>query len=265
MHRFFKNYIYIYFTICLIGVAAVWILFGLLFNISVGELAAIIGAIIIALIMCLLFITKMRKINNIMINDCNIEEYIRISNSILSNQTFKKLRTILKLNLSVGYLNDGNSELAKKMLNSIDRFSNTRWGALYRVSYYNSLVAYYFQIKDIGNVIDSMKELQIALKNKKLNNAYKNKILCLYRDKESLLNMENNNYDGAEQVFIAALEREKKMLGKVYAKYTLGIVYLHYNRLEEATEAFEFAAKNGGTSYYVERAKKNLLKLEKIC
>jgi len=194
--------------------------------------------------------------------DCNLEEYIRIYNDLLFNQTNKRLKTFLMLNLSTGYLHAGNKERAEKTLNSIDGFGNSRVGAIYLAVYYNNLIAYYFLVNDIENVVDSMEELKVALNNKKLKIKIKNKLLCSKIDKESLLNMANNIYDGAEQVFNIAFEREKHMLGKVYAKYTLGIIYLHDNRLSEATEAFEFTIKNGGTSIYAKRAKVHLDKLK---
>ena len=162
------------------------------------------------------------------------------------------------LNLSTGYLNAGDRDYAQQTLNRIDAIGKGSLGAIYRAFYYNNLASYFLLVKETENVTASMENLKIALNNKKLNCVNRNKLLCLYMEKESLLNMTNNIYDGAEQLFNDVLVREKHMLSKVYAKYILGIIYLHDNKLSEAREVFEFAAKNGGDSRFVEMAKEQL-------
>jgi len=258
MIKCFKSTMILYFVFSFIGGVPICLKLGWDINFYVGVLVATIWIFTVAMVLEIFAQIKMRKIINIMMDDCNLEEYIRICDDLLFDQTNKKLVTLLMLNLSTGYLNAGNRERAKKTLNSIVGFGNGIAGAIYLAIYYNNLVAYYFMIKDIENVVDSMEEFRIALDNKKLSRVYKNKLLYSYSDSKVLLNMANNIYDGAEQVFNDALLRAKHMLSKVSAKYTLGIIYLHYNRLSEATEAFEFAIKNGGTSCYVSKAKEHL-------
>jgi len=264
MIKCFKNLIFLYYLISIFGAAIVWLLLGWITNIYIGGLAAILWIVVVILIMSIFALKKTNKIINIMLDYCNVEEYIRICNKILVNQTDKRLRTVFMLYLAAGYINIGNTELAEKMLNSINGFDNSKLGARNLVTYYGNLVAYYFQIKDIENVVDSMKEFKAALDNKKLSQAHRNKLKYSYSDSECLLNMANNIYDGAEQVFNDALSREKHMLGKVSVKYTLGLIYLHDNRPSEASEAFEFAAKNGGNSLFNKRAKEQLEKLHNI-
>ena len=53
------------------------------------------------------------------------------------------------------------------------------------------------------------------------------------------------NFDSAEEVFKVAYELAKNKRMKVYAKYNLGGIYLHYGRTDEAKEALEYVINNG--------------------
>lgn len=206
-------------------------------------------------------IRKIKRIKSIMIDDCNCAEFIRICKNLLFDQSKKSLETFWLLNMSTGYLTMGNMELAQKTLNRIQTFGKNRMGAIFLVTYYNNLVAYYIYIKDSANAINSFEEMKLALNNKKLTNKYRNEFMHICNEKQSIIHFADNIFEGAEQLFIDAFERENHMLWKVYAKYTLGIVYFHDNRISEAIEAFEFAVINGGDSCYTKEAK---LWLEKL-
>ena len=264
MIRCFRSTKFIYYIISFIGSVYIWMKLLWTNNFYLGGLLAIIWIIAIALIMNSFAWIKMKKIINIMRDDCNPEKYLQICNELLSHCKDKKSRTLLMLNLSTGYLKAGDRDRAQMTLDRIDENGKGRRGATYLASYYNNLVSYFFLEKETGNVIASMEKLKIALNNKKLSRVYKNKFLCSYNEKESLLNMTNGIYDGAEQLFNDVLIRENHMLGKVYAKYILGIIYLHDNRLCEAREAFEFVVKNGGTLFYVKMAQEHLKKMIEI-
>jgi len=258
MIKSFRSTKILYYIISFFGAVFIWMKMLLDNNFYLGGLVAIIWIIAISLIMKSFAWMKMNKIINIMRDDCNLEEYIRILNELLSHCKDRKSRTLLMLNLSTGYLNAGDRDYAQQTLDHIDKTGKGQLGAAYRVSYYNNLVSYFFMINDIENVIVSMEKLKLALNNKNLRRVFRNQFLYLYSDAESLLNITNNIYDGAEQLFDDVLVREKHMLSKVYAKYILGIIYLHDNKLSEAREVFEFAAKNGGDSRFVEMAKEQL-------
>ena len=261
MLKCFKSTMISYLLLCYIGGFSIYLILSRTINSRAGWTFAIIWIFFVASILEIIARIKMKKVVNIMIDDCNLEKYIHICNDLFFEQVNKKYKIYLMLNLATGYLNAGDKERAEKILNNVYGFGNGRVGTTYLAIYYNILVAYYFQTKDIENVVDSMNELKIILNNKKMNRKSRTKLLYLYSEAECLLNMENNNYDGAEQIFNDSLVREKHMLGKVSTKYTLGLIYLHYNRLSEATEAFEFAVKNGGTSRFVEISKEHLEKL----
>jgi len=261
MIRCFRSTKFMYYIISFIGALYIWLKLLWTKNFFVGGLFAFIWMIAIALIMSLFAWIKMNKIINIMRDDCDCEKYLQIYNKLLPDCNDKKMRTLLMLNLSSGYLNAGDSDCAQQTLDRIDKIGKGRLGAMYEAFYYNNLVSYFFLTKDTENVIASMEKLKLALNNKKLNRVYRNKLLYLYNEKESLINITNNIYDGAEQLFDDALVREKHMLGKVYAKYTLGIIYLHNNRHSEAMKTFEFVVKNGGDLFYVKLAKEYLEKL----
>lgn len=257
----FKELKYLYFVIGMIGAIIILLLCNHSMNLVVGFFGGIIWLFIVLITLEFFAIRKVNKIKNIMLDDCRCAEFIRICNNLLFDQSKKSLKTFWLLNLSSGYLNMGNMKLTEKTLNSIETFANNRMGAMLLVAYYNNLVAYYIYMKDFENAIDSFEELKRALNNKKLTKKYRDYLTHMCNEKQSMIRIADNNYDGAEQLFIDAFEREKHMLVKVYAKYTLGVVYIHDNRISEAIEALEFAVKNGGDSCYTKEAK---LRLEKL-
>ncbi len=198
---------------------------------------------------------KVDKITSLMVEECKIKDCIINYNNLLNKNRSKDIQTFLLLNLSTGYLHLGDNNSAKQALDTICYFSRRRNGASYKICYYNNLVTYYLQKNDIESASQHIENMRNALNNPKTNKSFKELCFHLYNDKKILLNIEKGIHEGAEDVFNMTFQREKQKLGKVFAKYTLGKIYLHHNEIDKAIEAFAFVQNNGGDSYYTENAK----------
>jgi tetratricopeptide (TPR) repeat protein len=211
--------------------------------------------------------TKYKKIGNIMYNDCDIVQFININNNLMKRwdslrKIFKKphitITISLALNLSSGYLLVGNNTEAKRFLDSIENFPNNKAGAINKVAWHNNLCSYYLQIKDTLRASQSLEEMYISLKNKKIPKSHHKIFSNYYKYKQSQIMIENDNYADSEKVFNSMFEEENKVRDKVAAKFMLGRIYLHDNKLNEARQAFEYVISRGGTTYYVNKSKEYL-------
>ena len=202
-------------------------------------------------------------------HDCDFQKFIAINYNFLQknniHRTTKKnkerVRTLLLLNLSVAYLNIGDNVSAGQMLSGVDYFSDNSSGAASKVVYYNNMFVYYLRINDIPSATQALEQMDAALQSSKLRKSDYDRYSTTYISKKHLVNMENGNYDGCEMHFSLMYNIESSILGKVSAKFTLGKIYLHDGKSIEAKQAFEYVINNGGTSYYVVKARDYLNQL----
>lgn len=263
--RCFKTTRILYYLFGIGGFIGIWALISYCMNSNWGQIIGILLGLlwifVINIILTLLAIHKLDKINKIIVEDCNPEKAIQIYNKLLLNQKSKNLWNTLVLNLSAGYLNIGNVEKAKETLSNLNEFKKNRFDANYCVIYYNLLASCYLVTKELEKAADAIEKMKTALNNKKMYKSRRTNLFWNYIEKLCLLNMENNNYDGAELIFNTKFERTSLMIEKVSAKYRLGLVYLHDNRPSEAKKAFEYVVKNGGSLYIVQKSKEQLEQL----
>ena len=264
MLRLFKSTFIVYFVLASAGIIGIVFLnplvvmekeiFTLIVNLCLSIPLALIWIFIVTFIFELVAAKKVNKIALIMSEECRVKDFIICYTDLLRKSSVKTTQAVLLLSLSSGYLNFGDSCSAKKVLDTIIDFPDSCIGALHKVIYYNNLIIYDIQINDLENATQHIENFRIALDNPKLNKKHRESCYRFYNDNKFLLNIEKGIYDGAEDVFKLAFEREKQKLGKVFSKYTLGRIYLHYNDFEKATESFEFVKNNGGDSHFVAEA-----------
>lgn len=63
------------------------------------------------------------------------------------------------------------------------------------------------------------------------------------------------NFEGAEEVFRIALDRNKYLYYKLSCMFTLAKVYIHNQKPDMAREALEFIISNGNKLHLVDEAK----------
>ena len=190
------------------------------------------------------------KIVKIYTEECDPYTYINKYENILK-RGLGNARTFVLINLSSGYLTIENSEKAKQILDGIKSFPNNKRGIESQVVFYNNLCSYYLQINDIPNAEKMLENMLCFLQNEKFPKQRYDRTYNHYTDKQYSINIAKGIFNGAEEVFSIQFNREKTKLGKIFAKYQLGKIYIHFERFEEAKEAFEYVINNGNKTYYV--------------
>ena len=144
-----------------------------------------------------------------------------------------------------------NPEKAKQLLDSINYFPDNKIGFCYKAIYYNNLCAYYLQVNEIPDAEIMLENMLSALQNEKYPKQLYDLTYNAYTEKQYSINLAKGNYSGAEEVVSIQYNREKSKLGKVVAKYKLGKIYIHFERFDEAKEAFQYVIDSGNKTYYV--------------
>ena len=203
------------------------------------------------------------KVNNILMQECNTKDYIAFYEKCLRSKNVKAVRSRILLDLSTGYYCAGNFEETKRVLDSLDEFSDTKDGIVNSVCYYNNLAGYYLTINDLINAEKVLELMKSTSESPKLSAANRERYHYLYIGKNFALNMRKGDYEGAEEHLKGAFDKEKNMLGRVSAKYNLGKLYKHFGAKKQAIAAFEYVLENGNQTYYTQKAREYLDDIDK--
>ena len=202
---------------------------------------------------------KFMKINKLH-DDCDVENFLALTQELEKRDVDKTSRTTVLLNLSTGYLMIGDNVTAGHLLYDIGskRFPKTQNGARQEFVYHNNGFAYCKNANDIPGAAQALERMGSILQNRKLPKSVRGTCHDFYLKQQCILNIANGNYDGAEELFIAACENDARLIDKVAAKYTLGKIYLHQGRQAEAALAFEYVIEHGGSTIFRMRAVERL-------
>ena len=198
------------------------------------------------------------KIIALLTEECNPKDYIAFYEKALKTKKFNKIKNFILLNLNTGYHSSGDAEESKRILDMVNGFPSTKSGAVNSVCYFNNLAGYYLRINDLENAENTLGNMKEALKNPKLNRMNYEIYYQLYNSKNVILNMLRGNYGGAEDHFNILFDKEKSLLGKVSAKYSLGELYLRVGNNEKDMLAYEYVLQNGKETYYAKKASEYL-------
>lgn len=235
---------------------------ALLFLLSL--LNAFISVFVIALICNRVAIRKYGKLSDPLLDACNFHEYIDLHNSLLQRKSNKMAKAFLLLNLSTGYSCIGDNAATKQVLDSIEIEGNSASAVAQKICYFNNLALYYLQVNDVENAVHALEEMKNALQNKKLSEKARSANQFVYSNCQTLINMHNGNYYGAEEFYRRAFEQEVRIYRKVSESYSLGRIYMHYGRLGEAKDAFKYVTANGGDTFYVASAHNSLDRISEM-
>ena len=210
---------------------------------------------------------KVLKLNKLR-NNCDLEHYTTAYEAFAKKTSAKVFplgkttKTFIWLGLSTAYLTSGNNPAAFEALSAIKYFPKRRCKSIYELNYYNNFFVYHLQVNNIPAAIQSLTQMEQILQHGKLREPIRAQCAVIYVEKQCMLRMAKGNYDGCEAVFEQAFQRNENTLANVGAKYTLGKIYLHENRLREAKQAFEYVVTHGGSSRYPKEAAALLETLE---
>lgn len=202
--------------------------------------------------------SRMRRISDVLFKDCDPEKYNELT-SILVQKTKGSTRIWRLLELSYGLLCQGKYMEARAALENIPRFEATRTGRMQSMSCQLLLFMIHLGLKDLGNAEMYLKEFKRMIFD--INMVKEKQRPALIKTSElaqASLDIAKGNFENAEQIFLEETQRSISNLTKVISKYTLGEIYMHYKRFEEAREAFEYIVAHGNKLYMVEQAREKL-------
>ncbi|HCC35565.1 MAG TPA: hypothetical protein DEQ02_08020 [Ruminococcaceae bacterium] len=209
--------------------------------------------------------SKLGKINALLFDECRVGAYIQNIRELLAEKRpdYKEIKIFLQLNLSGGYLIAGDAANAEFALGMITGFPNSRAGAVYTLLYQAYWCEYYLTFKsDAEAAYRCLEVAKEAFGSQKFPRSKHGPAFAPLLDEMAYrINIHQGIYDGAEEFFKYLLEKEISLLGRVSKNFMLGKIHSHYGETEKAKAAFEFAAENGGDSYYAEKSKYYLSQL----
>ena len=207
---------------------------------------------------------KYAGVIKLMNEECRIAEYIEQTNKILNRCKNKKARNLLLLNLSAGYLNTGNVTCARQIFDRLMPFPDSARGAYEKAVYLNNLCLYHLLVRDFENAELALTELKKTIENPRLPQQQKNWLFDFYANRSVSLRMAKGDFEGAEQHFQLAAEKQNTRLTKIAVQYELAKAYIHAEKTEEAQKVFFSVAEQGGDSRYAALAKQELAAIEKL-
>lgn len=203
-------------------------------------------------------IRKYKKLNNLLLEKCDPPQYINALDKLLRKRVPAALRTGLLLNLSTGFLSLRDAENAGRILCSITCFPNTRVNAANKVVYYSNFFTMSLYGGNVQNAALSLDYMKYALADGRIKGKDRQKSAITFQQDFLVFNVRNGNLEGAEQNFIEWFRNADTMFSKVNAQFSLGEVYLHSNKPDEARAAFAYAAEHGNKLYIAQKAREYL-------
>lgn len=215
---------------------------------------------------------RLNQLAKLRAEECRIEAFMdawegfrKQKHLFISTRARNNYEQMIKLNLSVAYLDLGEREKSLEMLLTVPtKFANNAAGATYRLTYYNNLAAVYLRLHNLEQAEQNLVLLKETLEYPGLLKSSRDVFFDAYQSKQILLEMEKGNYEGAEEFFLGCLKKESPKLTRVYNHYYLADIYRHFGNKERERECLTFVTDNGGDSIYAFDADRRLelLKLE---
>lgn len=188
--------------------------------------------------------------------ECRAADFVAESRKMLP-QPGKRGQNYVRLNLASGLLNLGQAEQAEEELEKVDltlyknRYEDLQYTIMWHYDrVYAALLA--------GRAEEAEKRLQAMRKAcadktlQPLRSGYD----VILKQGETWLKMLRGDYHGAAKVFeeMFVLNANSR-LNQAGAKYAQGIACLHTGKPEKARECLQWAAQNGGDSWYAQKAR----------
>lgn len=200
------------------------------------------------------------KLTNFLFEECDPLKFIENVRKL--NITDTNINTAIKLELCLAYMEINQSEKAKSILDSVSNFPNNKCGLLNKKIYYSNLFRYYLLFtNDLEKTEAVFDEMMNFIKNCYLYKNDKLEYETKYKAYFYKLELKKGNYDGMEQYYTNQFETAEYMLNKVNIKFTLGKIYMHNHKAQEAKDAFEYVILHGNKLHAVQEAKQYLEQL----
>lgn len=233
-----------------------------LFFLVVFLAAAVVWILVAALVINAIALVKMKRVIDILDNDCDPRRFIETLEKMLPNIGERRnvawVKSMVILNMSTGYLLDGEPESAKELIDRADfsRLWNKKTKNAYECGRYNNFCRYYIDKKDFANAKICLDTINELLKTREMPKSNRDKCQEIYAAYKYEYSMETGgSVEGQEQFYNLMFDKAVKQREKVRSKFMLGKVFLHEERKVEAKAAFEYVVEHGNKLCYVEQAK----------
>lgn len=215
----------------------------------------IIGISLTTIIFNSIATTKHNQITNELNEFCDPVSFLNKYSLFLQNNTNYRIKLLILLNLSSGYISAGGFAQAKRVLNDIDLH---RANNMQLALFYLNLTEIYISENNLIYAERTLNDAKHFIDSKGINRNFKAKVLNCYNNRAAELNMANGHFEGVEQLLNQSFYNSEIMLEKVNSKYLLADFYFKQGRIEEAKSALQFAADNGNTLFIAKKAREQL-------
>lgn len=231
-------------------------LIDLIFTVFIYKIIYLVYFFIIRIVFYIIGNNKYKRFLDDTMYQCKVGKFIEVSEELYKYIEKKpKIFSVRQAKISlissvvVGYINIGDSQLAKTTLHNIPELKKSEDIFKFHILAYWS--AYYINIDDLKNAEKYFAEMTDFFVKPSIPN------LCrdIYEITKITLSIAKKDFEGVEDALKNHLEKSKNLLEEVGYVYELGNVYLYENRLDEAKEAFQFVIENGGDTYLVKKSK----------
>lgn len=203
---------------------------------------------------------RMKRMINILYNECNPEKYVDVINKHLNKRLIVEAHLVLFLiMLDTGYQAMDNYETSDMILERIKRNPRYLNRNVYKVAYLNNLVASYLKKGDMEKAESELVKIRTDLLNLKMTKKDKEKLSNGFCINKIIFDMCNGGvWDKAEETFNKRLINASNMLERVYANLYLAQIHIKNGNIEKAKEACEQVIKYGNKLHAVQTAKELL-------
>ena len=203
----------------------------------------------------MLIAQKHNKIIQILQDECNPVKYLNVYYPLTQKRVGKNLKSLLLLNLASGYIAVGDFAQAKNVLASIDlKKSNPMSNIMFNL-HFTALNINEGNIEQARRTLDYVSNLISTTKIPQTQIHSINEARNIYAAR---IRIENGYFDEVEQTLLGMIANADCMNQKVCAKYTLAILYIKQNRIDEAVKEMHFVAENGNTLFIAQKAREIL-------
>jgi len=205
----------------------------------------------------------LNRIISIMVDECRVLESIELLIRCYKMSKGGSRKKQVALQLVSAYSCFGDNTQAKRVLDEISELrKKEKPSAASDATYILYWLSWNLNENRLEQAIDCLEQVKAVISSGQLRERDHYQIIYCFMEAQMAIHIKQGNYAGSEFFYRAALLGAQNLLNKVSCMNALGKTYLHYERFDEARDAFSFVVQNGGDSYYVEKAKQQLLQLD---
>lgn len=196
--------------------------------------------------------------------NCQIDEYIKRIKRIYDKENRYELKMTAAYDLAVGYSVKGEFEKAKDLLNMyVPEQPMNDHQARVKALFHTCLAGIYARAGEQEKVAAEVKKIRDMFGMYPMSPVTLDSATLSYSDAVYYEIMAKGEYSEAAKMLEHTMPTHVTILGKVATKYDLAVCYMNMGEVDQAKELFEFVAANGGETFYVAEAKKQLEEISK--